>query len=376
MRVLQVHKDFEPFGGGGGTARHIHGLAKALVAKGAEVRVASLNPTIVSHPYQSMHVLVPQLGPHIAWADVVHVHGGRSKYAVAGAAMAYARGTPFVYTPHAFYDGKTRRNRAFKFLWDRSAEKFLLEKGARTILLTDAWYDFLQARGISTERTVIIPNCVLEEDLPGVATVAPHERLVGQPAILTVGRLDHVKRVGDVISALAQPGLESAHFHIVGRGKEREALEALAAQLGVSARVTFHGFVSDEGVAKMVGGADVFVLASEQEGLPTVLLEMLLARLPVICTRIPGNLAIADVANVKTTYDVGDVEALARLLVRSGEVRVADEAVANLRRTFLWEERVNDILAVYSNAIEARKTTNERPKDGGVSLGVSRLPNQ
>jgi hypothetical protein len=82
------------------------------------------------------------------------------------------------------------------------------------------------------------------------------------------------------------------------------------------------------------------------------------------------------VANVKTTYDVGDVEALARLLVRSGEVRVADEAVANLRRTFLWEERVNDILAVYSNAIEARKTTNERPKDGGVSLGVSRLPNQ
>jgi glycosyltransferase involved in cell wall biosynthesis len=376
MRVLQVHKDFEPFGGGGGTARHIHGLAKALVAKGAELRVVSLNPTIVTEPYQSLHVLVPSLGPHIAWADIVHVHGGRSKYAVAGAALAHLRGKPFVYTPHAFYDGKTRRNRAFKYLWDRSAEKFLLEKGACTILLTDAWYDFLRARNISTDRTVIIPNCVLEEDLPPPAATPAGERLAGSPAILTVGRLDHVKRVGDVISALAQPGLEAAHFHIVGRGKEREALEALAAQLGVSARVTFHGFVNDEGVAKMVAGADVFVLASEQEGLPTVLLEMLLARLPIICTRIPGNLAIADVANVKTTYNVGDIQALAALLAQCKSARVDDTAVANLRRTFLWEERVNDILAVYSTAIEARKTKNERPKDGGVSLGVSRLPNQ
>jgi glycosyltransferase involved in cell wall biosynthesis len=376
MRILQVHKDFEPFGGGGGTARHIHGLAKALVAKGAELRVASLHPTIVTWPYQSMHVWAQNLRAHIAWADVVHVHGGRSKYAVAGAALAYLKGKPFVYTPHAFYDGKTRRNRAFKFLWDRSAEKFLLEKGDCTILLTDAWYNFLQTRNISIEKTVIIPNCVLEEDLPRIAPATPEERLAGNPAILTVGRLDHVKRVGDVISALAQPGLESAHLHIVGRGKEREALEALGGQLGVSARVTFHGFVNDENVAKMVAGADVFVLASEQEGLPTVLLEMLLARLPIICTRIPGNLAIANVANVKTTYDVGDVPALAALLAQCNAARVDDAAIANLRRTFLWEERVNDILAVYSTAIEARKTENERPKDGGVSLGVSRLPNQ
>jgi glycosyltransferase involved in cell wall biosynthesis len=376
MRILQIHKDFEPFGGGGGTARHIHGLAKALIAKGAELRVASLNPTIVSDPYQSMHVSAQHLGPHIAWADIVHVHGGRSKYAVAGAMLAYVRGKPFVYTPHAFYAGKTRSSRALKFLWDRSAEKFLLEKGSQTILLTDAWHGFLQDRNISTDRTVIIPNCVLEEDLPSIAPVTQEGRLQGDPAILTVGRLDHVKRVGDIISALAVGGLENAHLHIVGRGKEREALEALAARLGLTARVTFHGFVNDENVATMVAGSDVFVLASEQEGLPTVLLEMLLARLPVICTRIPGNLAIANVANVETTYDVGDIQSLAALLAQSRQARVDDAAVANLRRVFLWEERVNDILTVYSNAIEARKTKDERPKDGGVSLGVSRLPNQ
>jgi hypothetical protein len=107
-----------------------------------------------------------------------------------------------------------------------------------------------------------------------------------------------------------------------------------------------------------------------------VLLEMLLARLPIICTRIPGNLAIANVANVKTTYDVGDIQALAALLAECKNVRVDDTAVANLRRTFLWEERVNDILAVYSNAIGSRKKKNGRPKEGGISIGVSRLPNE
>ena len=177
--------------------------------------------------------------------------------------------------------------------------------------------------------------------------------LPGTPAILTVGRLDPVKRVGDVIRALALPALSTAHFHIVGRGEQREPLEALARELGVADRVTFHGFVDDAGVARMVASADAFVLASEQEGLPTVLLEMLIARLPVVCTRIPGNLAITDVAGVTTTYDVGDISALAALLAASPAEHVAEDSIAALRRTFTWEERADDIVALYGRAIGA-----------------------
>jgi len=353
MRILQVHKDFEPFAGGGGTARHIHGLSKALTARGCEVRVASLHPTSVAAPYRAMHAGAQALGKQIHWADVVHVHGGRSKYALSGAAQAYLRRKPFVYTPHAYYGSKTSANRLAKAVWDRTAEKFLLEKSSRTILLTDAWFGFFQARHIAVDHTSIIPNCVLAEDLiPAIAaSETPH--LVGQPAILTVGRLDAVKRVGDVIAALVMPGLGRAHLHVVGRGKERAALEAFAARLGVADRVTFHGFVDDQNVARMVAGSDVFVLASEQEGLPTVLLEMLLARLPIICTRIPGNLAIANVAGVTTTFDVGDIAALAGLLENFAQYEVTEAAVEKLRRAFLWEERVRDVLALYQAAAEA-----------------------
>ena len=352
MRVLQVHKDFEPFSGGGGTARHIHGLAKALSGLGCEVRVASLNPTCISTPYQAMHVLPQSFGRQLSWADVVHVHGGRSKYALSGAVQAYLRRKPFLYTPHAYYRGRTHLNQAFKAMWDRTAEKFFLEKGSRTILLTDAWFKFFSDRHISTQRTTIIPNCVLAEDL--IPAVPPDQtaHLPGDPAILTVGRLDPVKRVGDVILALASGRIPTAHFHIVGRGKDRSALEELAFKSRVADRVTFHGFVDDENVAKMTAGSDVFVLASEQEGLPTVLLEMLLAGLPVICTRIPGNLAITDVADIHKTYDVGDIDALTELLARANRDSVSMLAIENLKRTFFWEERAHDVLKLYEAAIE------------------------
>lgn len=350
MRILQVHKDFEPLKGGGGTARHIHGLARALASRGNEVEVASLHPEIVDTPYRSFHASAAQLRPYIAWADVVHVHGARSKYAVAGAVQAKLQGKPFVYTPHAFYGAHSPANAAFKTVWDRTAEKFLFEKGAGTILLTNAWYGWLKDRGISAKRTVIIPNCVLGADLAAPDGPGPG-KLPGSPAIITIGRLDPVKRVGDVIRALARPDLTAAHFHIVGRGDQREELEALAQSIGVANRVTFHGFVDDAGVAAMVADSDAFVLASEQEGLPTVLLEMLIARVPIVCTRIPGNLAITSVARVETTYDVGDIPALARLLAASREITVSDAAVAALRSAFTWEERAEDILALYDRAM-------------------------
>ncbi|WP_156680258.1 glycosyltransferase family 4 protein [Sphingomonas profundi] len=355
MRILHLHKDFEPLRGGGGTARHIHGLAKALVADGHAVRVIAPDAEATGASYESVVATATGFAPHVAWADVVHVHGARSKYAVAGAIRAKLAGKPFFYTPHAFYEPHGPANAAFKAVWDRTAEKFLLEKGAQTILLTDYWRGWLKARGISDARTTIIPNCIMEADLIVPPRGADVQRLAGRPALLTVGRLDPVKRVGDIIKALARPGLAQAQLHVVGKGPQREELEALAGSLGVTDRVTFHGFVDDAGVAAMVAGADAFVLASEQEGLPTVLLEALIAHLPVVCTRIPGNLAITSVGGVETTYPVGDIDALAALLARVADERIGDEQVAALKRHFTWEHRARDIAALYTAALGTPK---------------------
>ena len=101
--------------------------------------------------------------------------------------MARAKGKPFVYTPHAYYGPHSAVNAAFKAVWDRTAEKFLLERGAGTILLTDAWFGWLKERGISADRTVIIPNCVLGADLAAPPTPTGARDLPGRPAIITIG---------------------------------------------------------------------------------------------------------------------------------------------------------------------------------------------
>ena len=348
MRVLQIHKDFEPLKGGGGTARHIHGLARALATENCDVRVVAPDAEHIESPYHSVRATASQLGEHVKWADVVHVHGARSTYAVRGAILAALNKKPFFYTPHAFYGGDSIANSALKAVWDRTAEKFLLEKGARTILLTDAWFDFLSERGISAKKTSIIPNCVMGSD---IAQSVSRTSIAGRPAILSVGRLDAVKRLDDVVRALADPILEHAHLHIVGKGAERERLERRATDLGVGSRVTFHGFVDDQGVAEMMRGADAFVLASEQEGLPTVLLEALMSGLPVVCSRIPGNLAIMDVAQIDTTYEVADVTALAQRLAESVETSVSPVAAERLQKAFTWEYRAPEVLRLYQNSI-------------------------
>jgi glycosyltransferase involved in cell wall biosynthesis len=348
MKVLQVHKDFQPLLGGGGTARHIHGLARALASKGCDVRVIAPDAEQIDRPYKTERLKNGDLGRHLSWADVVHVHGARSTLAARAALGAFSRGKPFFYTPHAFYTPNNTVNAITKAVWDRTAEKFLIEKGYRTILLTNAWDAWLKERGISAQKTSIIPNCITYEDLINTGEKKP---VVGHPSILSVGRLDKVKRLDDVIRALAEPVLSEGYLHIVGKGHERDALEILANELGVRDRVIFHGFVNDEGVASIMANGHVFVLASEQEGLPTVLLEALMAGMPVVCSKIPGNLAITSVANLDSTFAVGDVPELASLLSQSVNSEISSDTVGALRKAFTWEYRVNEIFELYRCAV-------------------------
>ncbi len=354
MRILHVHKDFEPNKGGGGTARHIHGLGIALVKKGCDVRVVAPDAEVVDATYQSIVTLQSELATHVAWADVVHVHGARSQYAVSGAYAAWQAGKPFCYTPHAYYAGRSTFNAVKKWSWDQTAERFLLSAGACTILLTDVWRKVLKQRGLPIHKTAIIPNCVTEEDLLISLVPKTGVKLLGAPAILSIGRLDAVKRLTDVVEALTKIDLIKAHFHIVGKGAEKSVIEAKVAELGLSDRVTLHGFVSDADVAKMICGADVFVLASEQEGLPTVLLEMLMASRPVACSRIPGNLAITSVAGIDTIFDVGDIDGIAREVKKAAHSYITHTQIEELKQQFTWERRVDDVLNVYQSALRSK----------------------
>ncbi len=350
MKVAMLHKDFEPLRGGGGTARHIHGLATALSQLGCEVRVIAPRPERFGSPYTTYDLNGDiALREHIVWADVVHVHGARSTLALRGARLSRALDTPFFYTPHCWYGPRSFPNAVAKKIWDQIGERYLLAKCAATIVLTPFWQEYLAAHRLPYHKTVVIPNCVLKTDVIDDRRRCLHPFSSGSKylQILSVGRLSPEKRGADLIRALAEPVLSAARLTIVGKGPDQNNLEDLATELGVIDRVEFRGFVPDDELAGLISNSDVFVLASEEEGLPTILLEMIFSRLPIVCTKIPGNLAITEPLGIASTYEVGDYETLASLIANYDATSISDHVVETAETQFVWEKRAVDILNLY-----------------------------
>ncbi|ADX45024.1 glycosyl transferase group 1 [Paracidovorax avenae ATCC 19860] len=348
MRILHVYKDFAPHAGGGGVARHIHGLAVLASRGGNALRVAAPQAQgSNAHGYVTVQTGAGGLWRQVGWADVVHVHGARVPVAGLAAAIAWLRGRRLVYTPHCYYDddiGLGKRLR--KWGWDLVVERLLLRGADRVVLLSGYWVDYLRRRGMAPRRPVVLPNAVLEAELVAPPGDAP--RLEGAPALLSVGRLDAVKRLHDAVAVLAHPGMEAAVLHVVGLGPDRGRLEEVARSLGVAARVRFYGFVADASVAAMAAGADVFVMPSAAEGMPTVLIEMLLLGCPVAASDIPGNRPVLEEAGLpQALYPLGDVAALARCIGLQRQQRVTASTSARIRERFTWEGLRPRVLDLY-----------------------------
>ena len=132
------------------------------------------------------------------------------------------------------------------------------------------------------------PSIVEEEPIAGGSGSVPTARMI----IGSVGRLAHVKGYDRLIHAFAQLATPSASLILVGEGPEREALEALAASLGIAARVIFAGYQSEPGL--YLGAMDLFVLPSRSEGVSLSLLEAMAAGVPVAATDVGANREVLD----------------------------------------------------------------------------------
>ncbi|PSR10051.1 MAG: hypothetical protein DA408_00225 [Bacteroidetes bacterium] len=100
--------------------------------------------------------------------------------------------------------------------------------------------------------------------------------------LISAGRLFAGKRVDDIIKALAIIRKERPEVEliVVGDGEDLEYLQQVAAELGLSADVHFLGFQSNP--FAYMAQADLFIMASESEGLPNIIIESLACSTPVI----------------------------------------------------------------------------------------------
>ena len=120
--------------------------------------------------------------------------------------------------------------------------------------------------------------------------------------LLSVGRLESVKRVDLAIRALAHTP-DDLSLVIAGTGTQRSALEELASSLGVGGRIQFRGEVSDDEVLELYAGALGVIFPPYDEDFGYVTLEGFLAGKPVVTTTDAGgpNEFVIDGVNGRVT---------------------------------------------------------------------------
>jgi len=135
------------------------------------------------------------------------------------------------------------------------------------------------------------------------------------PVLLAVGRLVDQKDFSTLLRAFVLVrAVRKARLIILGEGKERPALEALARELGIASDVDLPGFVLNP-FPYMVR-ASVFVLSSAWEGFGNVVAEAMACGCPVVSTDCPsGPAEILDGGAYGPLVPVGDDAALAEAIL-------------------------------------------------------------
>ena len=151
--------------------------------------------------------------------------------------------------------------------------------------------DLVDNFSVAGEKAVVIHNPVdLEriESLSG-ASDNPFPSSAKGKNILCVGRLSQQKRFDVAINAFSRylSQNRSAQLWIIGQGPQQKELESLCSSLGISGSVHFVGFKSNPYL--WMKNCDLFMLTSQYEGLPNVLLEALACGCPVCAVDCPGG---------------------------------------------------------------------------------------
>ena len=176
--------------------------------------------------------------------------------------------------------------------------------------------------GMARDRIHTVYNPVVSADLDRKARESPHHPWFDDrpcPVILAIGRMKKVKDFSTLLRAFARLlDQRPARLIVLGEGRLRPSLQSQARELGIAERVDFPGF--QENPYAFLGKADLFVLSSRHEALPTVLIEAMACGCPVVSTDCPsGPREILEDGRLGPLVPVGDAEALAEAMgPRSG----------------------------------------------------------
>jgi glycosyltransferase involved in cell wall biosynthesis len=383
LRILHVVPTYLPAWRHGGPILAVHGLCKALAARGHEVAVLTTDvhgdgaldvpleqPVAIDgvevryFPVRSLRRLywAPGLAKaartEMARFDAVHLHSVFLWPTSAVARAAERADVPYVLSPRGMLVPELihARGRWRKLAWMALAERRTIERAAVLHATSDLEAEEAARLGFSLPPVAVVPNGIDPEPWDGdLSALSPQVREIVEgaaPFLLFLGRLSWKKGLDRLIPALAQ--IPGAVLAVAGNDEEglRPALERLA---GDSTRVRFLGAVHGADKAALLHRAAVLLLPSRSENFGNVVLEAWAAGRPVAVTPEVGLAGTVREIEAGIVLD-GDLrQALAGLLADPARLdEMGRRGAEAVRERFGWPAVAREMEEVYHHAMAGR----------------------
>ncbi len=392
MRVLELAWEYPPHIVGG-IGSHVSALVPALRDLGAEVTVVT--PQLHGGaPYEhgsglSVH-RVPTDAPHEPWLDRVHsvneqladaaeklagatapfdvIHAHDWLVAAAASRLKNRYHVPLLATIHA-----TERGRSGGTV---GSELSAAITRAEWELTYEAWRVITVSQSMAGELTSFfsVPPDKIDVIYNGVDTSVYdaldgedlrefRSRHVGEAErlVFSVGRMVYEKGAHLLVEA-APAVLErvpNTRFALAGKGAMLDILRGRADSLGIGAKVSFMGFVSEADRDALYKVADCAVFPSLYEPFGIVALEAMAARCPVVVSNIGGLAEVVRHGATGLAVPPLAVDALADAIAATLENPAAARARAaqaydDVRQRFSWGAIAANTLAVMTRVADER----------------------